>query len=92
MPLTAAFCASSQQDGALRNDILAERISLSAAPTLRRVRALQDAGIIQRYAALLDPERVGLAVRVKLDVRLSSQARERDRRILQGSLGHAGGC
>ena len=64
-----------QQDGALRNDLLAERIALSPAPTLRRVRALESAGVIQRYAALLDPERVGLAVRVKVDVRLSSQAR-----------------
>jgi Lrp/AsnC family leucine-responsive transcriptional regulator len=64
-----------QQDGALRNDLLAERIALSPAPTLRRVRALESAGVIQRYAALLDPERVGLAVRVKVEVRLSSQAR-----------------
>jgi len=64
-----------QQDGALRNDLLAERVALSPAPTLRRVRALERAGVIQRYAALLDPERVGLAVRVKVDVRLSSQAR-----------------
>ncbi len=64
-----------QQDGALRNDLLAERIALSPAPTLRRVRALEGAGVIQRYAALLDPEQVGLAVRVKVDVRLSSQAR-----------------
>ena len=33
-----------QQDGALRNDLLAERIALSPAPTLRRVRALESAG------------------------------------------------
>ena len=65
-----------QLDGALRNDILAERITLSPAPTLRRVRALEAAGIISRYAALLDPERLGLGVRVKVDVRLSSQTRE----------------
>ena len=65
-----------QQDGALRNDILAERIALSAAPTLRRVRALESAGVISRYAALLDPERIGLGVRVKVDVRLASQTRD----------------
>ena len=64
-----------QQDGALRNDILSERIALTPAPTLRRVRALEAAGVISRYAALLDPERVGLAVRVKVDVRLASQTR-----------------
>lgn len=64
-----------QQDGALRNDVLAERIALSPAPTLRRVRALEEAGVISRYAALLDPERVGFAVRVKVDLRLASQTR-----------------
>jgi DNA-binding Lrp family transcriptional regulator len=64
-----------QRDGALRNDVLAERIALTSAPTLRRVRALEEAGIINRYAALLDAERVGFAVRVKVDVRLASQTR-----------------
>jgi Lrp/AsnC family leucine-responsive transcriptional regulator len=64
-----------QQDGALRNDLLSERVALTPAPTLRRVRALEKAGIISRYAALLDPERIGLGVRVKVDVRLASQTR-----------------
>ena len=64
-----------QLDGALRNDLLAERVALTAAPTLRRVRALEKAGVISRYAALLDPDRVGLGVRVKVDVRLASQTR-----------------
>jgi DNA-binding Lrp family transcriptional regulator len=64
-----------QQDGALRNDLLSERVALTPAPTLRRVRVLEKAGVISRYAALLDPERVGLGVRVKVDVRLASQAR-----------------
>ena len=65
-----------QQDGAMRNDVLAERIALTTAPTLRRVRALEAAGVITRYVALLDPERVGLSVRVKVDVRLSYQTRD----------------
>ena|SRR5258708_3855273 len=65
-----------QQDGALRNDILAERIALSPAPTLRRVRNLETEGVISRYVALLDPERIGIGVRVKVDVRLASQTRE----------------
>ena len=65
-----------QLDGAVRNDILADRIALTPAPTLRRVRALEKAGVISRYAALLDAERVGFAVRVKADVRLASQTRD----------------
>ena len=64
-----------QRNGALRNDVLAERIALTAAPTLRRVRALEAAGVISRYAALLDPDRIGFGVRVKVDVRLASQGR-----------------
>jgi Lrp/AsnC family leucine-responsive transcriptional regulator len=65
-----------QQNGAMRNDVLAARIALSPAPTLRRVRALEEAGVISRYVALLDPERIGLGLRVKVDVRLASQTRD----------------
>lgn len=65
-----------QLDGGVRNDTLADRIALTPAPTLRRVRALEKAGVISRYAALLDAERVGFAVRVKVDVRLASQTRD----------------
>lgn len=64
-----------QEDGALRNDILAERVALSPAPTLRRVRALEKAGVIRRYAALLDPRSIGLGVRMRVDLRLASQTR-----------------
>jgi len=65
-----------QEDASLRNDVLAERVNLSPAPTLRRVRALQQAGVIRRIVALVDPERVGLGVRVRVDIRLSSQTRD----------------
>ncbi|WP_072388776.1 Lrp/AsnC family transcriptional regulator [Hyphomicrobium sp. CS1BSMeth3] len=65
-----------QRDGAMRNDALAEHIALTAAPTLRRVRALEEAGVISRYVALVDPERIGLGVRVKVDVRLAAQTRD----------------
>jgi Lrp/AsnC family leucine-responsive transcriptional regulator len=64
-----------QQDGNLRNDLLANRVTLSAAPTLRRVRALEKRGVISCYVALVDPQSVGLDVRVKVDVRLVSQTR-----------------
>jgi DNA-binding Lrp family transcriptional regulator len=36
---------------AIRNDLLAERVALTPAPTLRRVLALETAGVISRYAA-----------------------------------------
>ena len=74
-PIDRRILRELQQDGALRNDVLSERVALTPAPTMRRVRALEKAGVISRYAALLDPEKVGLAVRVKVDVRLASQTR-----------------
>lgn len=64
-----------QKDGSLRNDVLAERVSLSSAPTLRRVRALESAGVISGYVALVDSKSVGLGVRMKVDLRLASQTR-----------------
>ncbi len=69
-----------QQDGRLTNIELAERISLSASPCLRRVRALEEAGVIAGYAALLDPEKIGLGLTVHLDVALDKRdAKARDR-------------
>lgn len=65
-----------QAGGAIRNDVLAARVNLSPAPMLRRVRALEAAGVIRCCAALLDPERIGLGVRVRVDIRLVSQTRE----------------
>src|ERR1700722_3522466 len=64
-----------QQDGSLRNDVLAERVALSPAPTLRRVRALESAGVISRYVALVNAKGIGLGVRMKVDLRLASQTR-----------------
>ena len=64
-----------QRDGSLRNDQLAERIGLSPSPTLRRVKALEQTGIL-RYVALLDPNEIGLGVRMRVDVRLNVQSRD----------------
>jgi Lrp/AsnC family transcriptional regulator, leucine-responsive regulatory protein len=64
-----------QKDGSLRNDVLAERVALSPAPTLRRVRALEKAGVISGYVALVDSKSIGLGVLMKVDLRLASQTR-----------------
>ncbi|MFN3631049.1 MAG: Lrp/AsnC family transcriptional regulator, partial [Casimicrobiaceae bacterium] len=69
-----------QANGRLSNIDLAEKIALSASPCLRRVRALEEAGIIAGYAALLEPEKIGLGLTVHLDVALDkrdAKARER---------------
>jgi DNA-binding Lrp family transcriptional regulator len=65
-----------QRDGAIRNDVLAERVGLSPSPTLRRVKALEEMGYVRSYVALLDPDRLGLGVRVLIELRLTVQDRD----------------
>ena len=66
-----------QDDGRLSNSDLAERVGLSPSPCLRRVRALEAAGVIRKYAALVDPAAVDLAVSVFVSVTLEKQIEER---------------
>ena len=63
-------------DGALTNVALAQRVGLSAPPCLRRVRALEDAGVIQGYTAVVDPKAYGLPFSVFVSVRLIQQNQE----------------
>lgn len=49
-----------QDDGRISNKQLAERVNLSESACLRRVRALEDRGIIQRYVAMLSQDKVGV--------------------------------
>ena len=53
-----------QRDGGLTNQQLAERVGLSASPCSRRVRALEDAGVIRRRVTLLDHRERGLSLTV----------------------------
>lgn len=62
--------AALQEQGRLSNLELADRVGLSAAPCLRRVRALEYSGVILRYVALLDASAVDFAVTVFAQVRL----------------------
>jgi len=64
-----------QADGRLSNQELAERVLLSPSPCLRRVRALERSGVIQRYAALLDPLRVGLELLAYVSVKLEKRGK-----------------
>jgi DNA-binding Lrp family transcriptional regulator len=63
-----------QAEGRITNVELARRAGISAPPCLRRVRALEEAGIIRGYHADLSPEALGYAVAVFAQVGLSSQA------------------
>src|ERR1700722_10467815 len=62
-----------QKDCSLTNVELAERVGLSPSPCLTRVRALEDAGVILRRVALLDPIKLGASVSVFIQVTLEKQ-------------------
>ncbi|PCM45395.1 Lrp/AsnC family transcriptional regulator [Marinobacter sp. ANT_B65] len=59
-----------QKDGRISNQQLAERIGLSPAACWRRVRTLEDAGVITGYSAQLAPERVGQGLCVLVNLSL----------------------
>jgi DNA-binding Lrp family transcriptional regulator len=63
-----------QGDGRMTNVELARRVGISAPPCLRRVRALEEAGFIKGYRALLDEKKLGYEVAVFAMVHLASQA------------------
>lgn len=62
-----------QRDAKLSNVELARRVGLSPSPCLARVRALERAGVIGRYVALLRPEALGLGLSVFISVTLERQ-------------------
>ena len=62
-----------QQDGRISNQDLADRVGLSPSPCLRRVRRLEDDGILTGYVAMVDQERYGLPINVFVSISLSSQ-------------------
>ncbi len=63
-----------QVDGRLTYDVLAAQVSLSPSATLRRVKRLEEAGVIKGYVALVPPERVGLGLTAYLNVRLEKHS------------------
>ena len=63
-----------QGDGRMTNVELASRIGLTAPPCLRRVRSLEDAGVIQGYNARLDQAALGYGITIFAMVSLRSQA------------------
>ena len=76
-----------QKDARISNQALAERVNLTPAPVLRRVRALEEAGIIRQYVALVDPVRLGLGLLAYVTVKLEKKGRmpiEQFRRAVEG--------
>jgi Lrp/AsnC family transcriptional regulator, leucine-responsive regulatory protein len=65
-----------QRDGRLSVVDLAENIGLSPTPCARRIKALESAGAIEGYAAVLNPSRIGLAVLAIVQVKLTEHTDE----------------
>lgn len=72
--LDKAILRNLQQDGRATFDNIAQSIGLSASAVLRRVKRLESAGVIQRYAAIVQPEAVGLGLTAYISVRLEKHA------------------
>jgi Lrp/AsnC family transcriptional regulator, leucine-responsive regulatory protein len=68
-----------QQNGRETYDVLGEQVGLSASAVLRRVKRLEDAGVIERYVALVRPEAVGIGLTAYINVRLEKHAESHKR-------------
>ena len=66
-----------QQEGRLSNQDLADRIGLSPSPCLRRVRQLEDEGIIDGYVALLNADKLGLKMTALIHISMDKHTPER---------------
>jgi len=76
-----------QEDARISNADLARAVALSPSPCLRRVRALEERGVIRRFVALLDPVALGLGVSVFVQVRLERQVEQALERFEAALLG-----
>jgi Lrp/AsnC family transcriptional regulator, leucine-responsive regulatory protein len=64
-----------QLDGALTNVELARRVSLSPSPCLARVKALEASGVIDRYVAIANAQKLGLGLNVFISISLKEQSK-----------------
>ena len=72
-PIDRKILAELQRNGRISNVDLAAAVGLSPSPCLRRVRDLENAGVIDRYAAILDQAAGGYALSVFVQVTLERQ-------------------
>jgi Lrp/AsnC family leucine-responsive transcriptional regulator len=75
-PIDRKILAILQRDGRVSIADLAQQVGLSPSPCLRRVRLLEEAGVIARYVAMVDQQAVGLPVSVFVSIKLESQREE----------------
>ena len=76
-----------QLDGRLSNHDLAQRVNLSPSPCLRRLRNLENSGVIKGYTALIDQKAYGLPITVFIRIRLEHHSQESVRSFEQAIAG-----
>ncbi len=62
---------------------LADAVGLSPSPCWKRIKAMEELGVIRGYAALVDPEKVGLGLRVVVEANLAQHSQDRVRAFEQ---------
>ena len=86
-PIDRKILTALQKDGRLTNQALSAEIGLSTSPCWRRVRQLEDIGVIKSYTATLDRRQIGLGVlafvRVKIDSHNEAEAEAFSRDVLK---------
>ena len=71
--LDRAILRRLQDNGRETYDVIGEQVGLSPSAVLRRVKRLEEAGVIERYVALVPPQKVGLGLTAYLNVRLEKR-------------------
>lgn len=71
--LDRAILRRLQDNGRETYDVIGEQVGLSPSAVLRRVKRLEEAGVIERYVALVPPHKVGLGLTAYLNVRLEKR-------------------
>lgn len=64
-----------QNDARISNIDLADKVGLTPSPCLRRVKALEDRGVIRKYVGLVDPAKLGLPISIFINISLQRQER-----------------
>ena len=74
--LDRKILTSLQENARISNAELAETVGLSPSPCWRRVRALEEAGVVRKYATILEPKVIGLPVSVFVSITLEKQVED----------------
>ncbi|WP_315312370.1 Lrp/AsnC family transcriptional regulator [Pantoea vagans] len=80
-PTDMKILAILQDDARITNQVLAEKINVSASPSWRKVRRLEEDGVIQGYRAVLDRKKIGLGVMVFIRVVIDSHSEAEARKF-----------